>query len=465
MAPTTPTTPTPLDRDALQEFLGRARWFGGKGRDFALGEVHRIGAVGNGTSPAVVVLLVDVDYADGEREVYQVPLALRPEPLEHLDHALVSPWHDELVGDAVAYDAVQDREAMAAYLQSFAAASDSAALGDSGELRFVRLEGHDLDLDASASLFSGEQSNSSVFFGEDSVLKLFRKVTTGENPDVTTHRALTEAGSTHIAALYGWIEYDDVQLGMLQQFLRTASDGWGQALASVRDLFAEADLHAEEVGGDFASEAARLGEALAEVHSQLRESFPTARLPASEVAEVMVRRLEAAIDIVPELAQHADGARAVFAAMAELGEIPVQRVHGDLHLGQTLRTVAGWKFVDFEGEPAKLLTERLVPDAPWRDVAGMTRSFDYAPHAVAASLPEDSEDAAHQRAIRADEWARRNRRAFLASYCGGELGAEDRILLTAYVVDKAIYECVYEARNRPTWLSIPLAGIARLTSG
>ena len=131
------------------------------------------------------------------------------------------------------------REAMAAFLRSFV--DDSSVAGD---LRFVRLEGHELDLEAPASLFSGEQSNSSVFFGEDAVLKLFRKVTAGENPDVTTHRALTEAGSTHVAALYGWIEHEDSQLGMLQQFLRTASDGWGQALASVRDLFAEADLHA-----------------------------------------------------------------------------------------------------------------------------------------------------------------------------------------------------------------------------
>lgn len=447
------------DHDTLHDYLDRARWFGGKGREFAVGAVRRLGTVGDRSEPTVVLHLVDVDYGDGGQEVYQVPLALYTDPQDHLDHALVGRWDDEQLGEVIAYDAVHDRDAMAAFLRSFV--DDSSVAGD---LRFVRLEGHDLDLEAPASLFSGEQSNSSVFFGEDAVLKLFRKVTAGENPDVTTHRALTEAGSTHVAALYGWIEHEDSQLGMLQQFLRTASEGWGQALASVRDLFAEADLHAEEVGGDFASEAARLGEALAEVHGQLREFFPTDHFPAADVAAQMTRRLEEAIEVVPDLGQHADGARAVFGAMAGLGQIPVQRVHGDLHLGQTLRTVNGWKFVDFEGEPAKPLTERMVPDSPWRDVAGMTRSFDYAPHAVAASLPEDSDDETRQRAVRADEWARRNRRAFLASYCGGELSDQDRVLLTAYVVDKAIYECVYESRNRPTWLSIPLEGVARLTS-
>ncbi|MBS4751302.1 hypothetical protein KG112_00600 [Nocardioides sp. zg-ZUI104] len=481
---------THVDHEALHAYLERARWFGSKGRRFTVSEVHVLGEVApppgeaaaspaptdHSTRPAeaareprVVVALAEVAFDDGgEPERYQLPLALYDEPQERLDHAFVGRWPapdgaatgtaTDAGAEVVAYDAVQDRAAMALYLRSFETGSGSA-------IGFVRLGGHELDLTAPGSPFTGEQSNSSVFFGEDSVLKLFRKVTPGENPDVTTHRVLTEAGSTHVAHLYGWIEHDDTHLGMLQQFLRTASDGWGIALASVRDLFAEADLHAEEVGGDFASEAARLGEALAEVHAQLREAFPTDTVDAAHVAQVMTDRLEAAIEVVPQLAEHADAARAVFAAMAGLGELPVQRVHADLHLGQTLRTVGGWKLVDFEGEPAKTMDERVRPDSPWRDVAGMTRSFDYAPHAVAASMPEQDPDVLHQRAIRAGEWARRNRKAFLAAYCGDAgFGAEDRTLLTAYVVDKAIYECVYEARNRPTWLSIPLEGVARLTS-
>lgn len=438
----------------LAPFLEQSRWFGGKGRAFTVSGTREVLRLG--TAPEVVVLLVEVSYdSSADRELYQLPLALYDEPQDRLEHALVGHWPSAEDG-RVAYDAAQDRAAMAHFLHAF---------GSSDARGFVRLTGHDLDLDAPGTLFSGEQSNSSVLFGEDSVLKLFRKVTPGENPDITTHRVLTEAGSPHVAALYGWIEADDLHLGMLQQFLRTASDGWELALASVRDLFAEADLHAEEVGGDFAGEAARLGQALGEVHEQLRVSFPTGEMPGSALAGAMSERLTAAVEVVPELGEHAEAAHAVFAAVADLAVVPVQRIHGDLHLGQTLRTVLGWKLVDFEGEPAKPLAERLLPDSPWRDVAGMLRSFDYAPHAIAESMPEDDPDVLHQRAVRADEWARRNRKAFLTAYLGGEpLWPAQRALLTAYIVDKAVYECVYEARNRPTWLSIPLAGVARLTA-
>ncbi|MFJ9316862.1 hypothetical protein ACIRN4_21930 [Pimelobacter simplex] len=439
----------------IETFLAQSRWFGGKGRAFTVSGVRELGRLG--PDPEVVVLLVEVSY-DGtsDHELYQLPLALYDTPQERLEHAFVGRWPAD--DGPLAYDAVQDRTAMAHYLQAF-------GTPPAGGLRFVRVPGHELDLDAVASPFSGEQSNSSVFFGEDAVLKLFRKITPGENPDITTHRVLTEAGSTHVAQLYGWVEADDLHLGMLQQFLRTASDGWDLALASVRDLFAEADLHAEEVGGDFAAEAARLGTALAEVHEQLRAAFPGSEVSGADLARTMSDRLAAAVEVVPDLATYAADADAVFATLAGVDAVPVQRIHGDLHLGQTLRTVLGWKLVDFEGEPAKPLSERLLPDSPWRDVAGLLRSFDYAPHAVAESLGDDEPDAAHQRAHRADEWARRNRKAFLASYCGDAgLSDRDRTLLTAYVVDKAVYECVYEARNRPTWLPIPLAGVARLTA-
>lgn len=442
-----------IDRDALHAHLANARWFGGKGRDFTVSGTRRIGTLGDPRhEPEVAVLLAEVTYDDGATELYQVPLALYADQQERLEHAVVGAWAED---GRPAYDAVHDRAAMAHYLRAFGNDPD-----------YVRLPGHELDLDAPGSLFSGQQSNSSVLFGEDSVLKLFRRITPGENPDITTHRVLTEAGSTHVAQLYGWIETDGLQLGMLQQFLRTASDGWDLALASVRNLFAEADLHAEEVGGDFAAEAARLGTALGEVHAQLRASFPTGTLTGPALAATMNARLDAALAVVPELAAHTEAARAVFGAVADLPVVPVQRVHGDLHLGQTLRTVLGWKLVDFEGEPAKTLAERVLPDSPWRDVAGMLRSFDYAPHAVAESIPEEDPDVIHQRGVRADEWARRNRKAFLAAYCGEDgLGADERVLLTAYVVDKAVYECVYEARNRPAWLPIPLAGVARLTAG
>jgi maltokinase len=482
---------------AVGAYVETARWFGGKGREFRVVELRRAGMLApaeEASAPHVGIELVTLRYGDetsGE-ETYQVPLAYYPDPQERLEHALVGSWEDPDLGPVHAYDAMHDRDATALWLQAFAAVSPEAAEGDSGgpaaaqahgDLTFHRLPGHDLDLDAHSTLFSGEQSNSSVAFGEDALMKLFRKVTPGRNPDVVIHRALTEQGSEHVAALYGWVELavageqEPVQLAMLQQFLRTASDGWDLALASVRDLFAEADLHADEVGGDFAGEAERLGLATAQVHDVLAAQFPTETWGPEDLtglAEAMGSRLDAALGVVPELAEHADKLRAIFRAVADLGTsglaATAQRVHGDFHLGQTLRTVKGWKIVDFEGEPAKPLAERVRPDLVWRDVAGMLRSFDYAAHAVIDDFHAD-EQANRQIAFRAAEWAERNSIAFVRGYTdnsgrtsGAGLSTEQDLVLQAYVADKAVYEAVYEARNRPDWLPIPAAAIERLAS-
>ncbi len=298
------------------------------------------------------------------------------------------------------------------------------------------------------------------------MLKIFRKITPGANPDITTHEALTLADSTDVAHLYGWLSHGDgeetLHLGMLQQFLRTASDGWDLALTSVRNLYADPDLAAREAGGDFAGESGRLGETLAEVHRLLAEHFDTGSVTASFVADQMGSRLTAAVRAAPLLAEHEPAIRAVYARLGSLGDLPVQRVHGDLHLGQTLRTALGWKIVDFEGEPAKALAERVLPDTPWRDVAGMLRSFDYAPHVVEAQHTDLDEDGAEDRHTRGSEWSERNQRYFLTAYLGGDPTPEQRLLIDAYVADKAVYETVYETRNRPTWVEIPLTALARI---
>ncbi len=452
--------------DELGAFIGGARWFGGKGRPFRVTEVTTLGPVETGTAARASIELVTIQYDDeaGGVELYQLPLAYYAERQDRLDHAFVAWWQEEQ-GFVHAYDAVHDREAMAGWLSAFI---DPPA---DGPLEFHRLPGHDLDPDSHSTLFTGEQSNSSVAFGEDALLKVFRKVTPGVNPDIEVHRVLTEAGSQHVAALYGWLEADTggiVQLAMLQQFLRTATDGFDAALASVRDLFAEGDLRADEVGGDFAAEAARLGESLAEVHHTLAAEFPTHTRTAAEQAaavEAMQARLDAAIGVVPELAPYSDGLRARFSAAAAVADVEIQRIHGDLHLGQTLRTVKGWKIVDFEGEPAKPLAERVLPDSVWRDVAGMVRSFDYASHVAERTAAAATDDTgAEQRAFRAHEWMERNREAFLAAYVGRDLTPDEQLLLDAHVADKAVYEAVYEARNRPGWTAVPLAAIERLVA-
>ena len=471
-----PNTTDHLDPEVFSAYFVKTRWFGGKGRPFEVASVRRVGDMpGQGEEgPRVSIHLVELRYGDAEggTELYQVPLAFYAEPEERLDHAFIGWWEEPGQGWVHAYDALHDREAMAAWLRAFGTCGDAATDPATG-LTFHRLPGHELDLDAHSTLFSGEQSNSSVAFGEDSLMKVFRKVTPGRNPDIEVHEVLTRAGLEHVADLYGWVDWTDpahpdgevLQLAMLQQFLRTATDGWDLALASVRNLFVEADLHAHEVGGDFAGEASRLGDALRAVHEAMAEHFPTEERPAAAAAELaasMRARLDSALEVVPELAQHADALRATYDRVAELDRLEVQRIHGDLHLGQTLRTSVGWKIVDFEGEPAKPLAERLLPDSRWRDVAGMLRSFDYAPHVVERTHSEDDPDGAAQRAFRAEEWAHRNRNHFLTAYAGGEPTDEQKVLLDAYVADKAVYETVYETRNRPSWVAIPLEAIARI---
>ena len=207
--------------------------------------------------------------------------------------------------------------------------------------------------------------------------------------------------------------------------------------------------------------------------SALRQgALSTGERDPAGFAEVWRARLDAAVGEAPALAPYAEAIRGVYDAVAALGEpVPAHRVHGDLHLGQLLRTPKGWLILDFEGEPSAPLTERRRPDSPMRDVAGMLRSFDYAafyqlltsdPQAFAADRPAPSPLLWH-----AKEWTARNRDAFCDGYAQ-RAGVDPRDhgpLLRAFELDKAVYEVVYETRSRPAWAPIPLSSIKRLTSG
>jgi maltokinase len=173
----------------------------------------------------------------------------------------------------------------------------------------------------------------------------------------------------------------------------------------------------------------------------------------------MNARLDAALGEVPALGEVEAGLRQAYAELALAAPITAQRIHGDLHLGQVLRTVHRWVFLDFEGEPAKTISERRELDSPMRDVAGMLRSFDYAARHQLVDI-----GATPQSEFRAAEWAERNRSAFCLGYAegGGLDPAEAAVLLRAFEADKAVYESVYEARSRPNWLPIPLASLHRL---
>jgi maltokinase len=254
-----------------------------------------------------------------------------------------------------------------------------------------------------------------------------------------------------VARLFGWAEASwtrtdpatgetgtvSADLAMMVEKLAQATDGWDLALDALT------------AGRSFTDEARALGAALAETHAALRTAFPTGRQPGSDVAQVMGDRLTAARGIAAQLEPYVEPLQQVFGALAG-SDLDVQRVHGDFHLGQTLHTPGGWKIIDFEGEPVKTLAERAAPDSVWRDIAGMLRSFGYA----AASVPGPDSEA----------WAAGCRQAFLEGYAGGELSGDDAATLRAYEADKAVYEVVYEVRNRPEWIAIPLGAVADLAS-
>lgn len=471
------TEPNPERDRRLAAYLSEARWYAGKGREVEIHGVRRLHVPDPRVGPGagVCVELVEVTSADGTgRDLYQVPLSYYPEPHDQLEHALVGSWDDAELGSVHAYDAVHDHAAMSLWLRAFCGLDDPV-LGDGpgSALTFHVVGTPDMDPDSRSTLLSGEQSNSSVVFGETALMKLFRRVTPGTNPDVEILAALTEAGNEHVAALYGWNEApggdadgEPLQLGILQQFLTTATDGWGLALSSMRTFFADAETEARRSGGDFAAEAHRLGIAVAEVHEAMASAFGTEEWGESDLAalaDAMLGRLDAAAQVVPELAELAPSLRPLLDSVRSLpGPVRVQRVHGDLHLGQTLRTVRGWKLIDFEGEPAKPLAERRRMDSAWRDVAGMLRSFDYAAEQTRRDRADATGDTDENDAELARAWTQRNVNAFLAGY--EEIWVEDLddTLLSAYAADKAVYEAVYEARNRPSWLPIPLAALRRL---
>ncbi|WP_139199939.1 phosphotransferase [Curtobacterium sp. MCBA15_008] len=316
----------------------------------------------------------------------------------------------------------------------------------------------------SSRVLSGEQSNTSVICDTDSgdqvIVKVFRVLHHGDNPDVTTQLALSAAGSTRVPRVAGalrgsWPDpgrADGTATGHLafaQEFLPGLEDAWRVALRDARQ------------GTSFTTGADRLGEALAEVHGTLARALPTEAADDTRrnaAVATMHARLDAAAAEAPAIAEHVDAVRAVYDRAAAVAWPDLQRIHGDLHLGQVLAAPEprGWVFLDFEGEPLRPLTERSLPDVTLRDVAGMLRSFDY----VAGALAQDAEP------VDAGAWASAARSAFLDGYERGT-GAElvtHRELLDAFELDKAVYEVVYETRNRPDWVGIPLAAVTRLAN-
>jgi len=449
--------------DTLATWLVKQRWFAGKGRT-----VHDLAVVADNEiipgDPGLRHLLVTVSHG-ATSDCYQLFIGSRARLPARLRHARIGTHQGLQI-----YDGLHDSALTRTLLDAIVA--DRTV----GTLRFCRIPGAGISWDSWDSwgepgldslVLTGEQSNTSLVFGESAIFKVFRRVTPGPNPDLEVASALAKLGSSHIAEPYGWVETRmdgaTTVLAILSRYLRAASDGWSLAATSVRDLYATEEARAAEAGGDFAGEAERLGAATAQVHQDLAEAFGRSELEPEairELAEQMYRRLDIAIATVPELARHADKIGDAYSHLAKLIEpTPAQRVHGDYHLGQVMRTQTGWVVLDFEGEPASPLAQRRARSSPLRDVAGMLRSFDYAARHQLLTHPD-----AASLAPKASDWVRRNSDAFCAGYAaaGGLDPAENSVLLRAMLLDKAVYEVIYEARHRPTWIPIPLESIAEL---
>ncbi|MGW0771018.1 maltokinase N-terminal cap-like domain-containing protein [Streptomyces sp. NPDC002676] len=448
----------------LREWLPRQRWFAGKGRPVTgftpvsvtqllpssgrlslyhlLLRVHQPSAIGGPPHPGDCYQLLI-----GEREA--LPPRLAPALIGHVTAG-------PLAGRTV-YEALYDPRPAELLLEALRSRARV------GALRFERDRRQEIRSGLVARLNTGEQSNSSVVYGDTFILKLLRRVVPGVNPDLELPLALAREGCARVPAPTAWLHADvgaeagadggaeSYVLAVLQPYLRGAADGWELALRE----------RAKGEGGaeGFTAEARALGRATAEVHSALARALPTVTLGHAQLGQLvdgMTERLSAATQAVPALRPYATGLRSAYTALADLAAQgatwTAQRVHGDLHLGQCLRSPSGdWSLIDFEGEPARPLAERRIPQPPLRDIAGMLRSFDYAAHSGAPPAPD---------------WARACRAAYCAGYAEitGRDPRADPVLLRAYETDKAVYEVVYEARHRPDWLPVPLAAVHRLAT-
>ena len=446
-----------LDEQVLVDWMVAQRWFGAKASNVS--HLAVLGAVPlrEGEPPLLAVALLEARFPAGTHEVYQVLLGARPND---------EGWSEGVIGEAgdwTLYDALVDPQATS--LLGHLLADGAELSGGAGAVRFHTVNSPSLGGNVRA--MGAEQSNSSIVFDERSVLKVFRKVEPGPNPELEMLRFLQSHDFRNIARLEGWYDFAgelmEATLGVLQIFVADARDGWELTLEEITEPRLIDRLR-------------RLGTVTARMHTTLGSDASDSDFvpedPGDEQLSLLVATIDEQIEQIFMRLPEGDERVAPIAGRGEeirdrlqmLSHVGVGgkliRHHGDYHLGQTLLSREGdWVILDFEGEPARPLIERRRKRSPLRDVAGMLRSFAYA--ASASEL---------QRGTPAPEgWEARAREAFLGAYYdavepallpASEAGTEK--LLQIFELEKAVYELRYELNNRPDWVGIPVRGIHRL---
>jgi len=487
--------------DDLLRFVTRQRWFAEKGAAPTHARVASSIVVPWGEGRFAIARVVVT--ADNAEVTYQVPLAAR----ESLPGGIPDRCVIESRSSAMSvYDAVYDPEFRAGLAQALATGAIVRGNGTRWIIESLMNDWLPAAQNIQTVVGSAEQSNTSIVIDERAIVKLFRILKPGIHPDVEVTRFLTtRAGFVNTPRLLATIDFEDdgerATAGMVQEFLRGSVDAWRYALERARPYFtAPAGRDASNV---FVVDATRLGAVTRAMHDALasddddpafapepiapedlerwahrtqqsiRESLtllerqiPSRDFPRDRVAEAqaLVRRRDHYVGWIDEIVDDVGDA---------VGEGARIRIHGDYHLGQVLRTSSGdFMIIDFEGEPSKSLEERREKTSPLRDVAGMLRSIAYAAATLATSVEKAID--MPTRELRAARWERDVREAFLAGYLGESDAREDmpelfppddkqvRQLLALFETEKAFYELAYELNNRPSWVWIPMRGIAKL---
>ena len=427
------------------------------------------------------VARVEVRLGDGSVASYQLPLSVREREMSraHAPSAVLAHVESAVV-KGLLFDAIDDPAFRARIARALSEGEQFP--GEGATLRTERVARSGPRLSGASHVIGGEQSNSSIIFGESAIFKLFRRLEGGESPDVEIARYLTaHTRFRHTPELYAVLVLDHEGersvAGMLSRLVAGAMDGWAHALARARAFaHGEGDVRRDP----FEAEAEQLGAVTAELHRALASptddpAFAPRDATAADVARwaggarrwveqgfAMLERLAPSLDARSRpMALAASGRR--MDAFAKLDDIVhslggpsaagiLSRHHGDYHLGQVLRTERDWMIIDFEGEPARPLADRRALNSPARDVAGMLRSFAYAAATAASHDDADRE--------RAAQWETMARAAFLRGY--GDTSAP--ALIELFELEKLFYELAYELNNRPTWAWIPLLGIEKMLS-